>query len=148
VPLPPDVEATGPADVMLTLPRFRPRVPVVPPQRQKREGDPALAIWTYLCNRDASLSEAARVKCPTDFGLFNFGLLDPLNRTGDVGALFGADTTTMSMDEVAKKKGWVKPKGGMPANGARAKSSEFGLPGDDPFAILPEKKSKVWGGAP
>lgn len=147
-PPPPDVETFGPKDVITTLPRFRPRVPAEVPQRTRREGNPALAIWTYLCNRDFSLSEATRVRCPTDLGGFDFSLLDPLNRRGDVGALFGTDTTTMSLDEVAKKKGWLKPRGGMPDNGARAKGSELGLPGHDPFAILPEKKSKVWGGGP
>lgn len=147
-PPPPEVERLGPTDVKLTLPRFRPRVPLVVPQAQRRMGDPALAIWSYLCNRDYSLSEATRVFCPTDDGGFDLGLLDPLNRRGDVGALFGPDTTTMSLDEVAKKKGWRKPKSGWQGNGARAKGNDLGLPGHDPFEILPEKRSKVWGGAP
>lgn len=148
LPPPPDVETFGPVEVITTLPRFRPRVPAETPQRMRREGDPALAIWTYLCNRDIDLSEAAQVGCPTDFGNVNLGVLDPLNRTGDVGALFGADTTTMSMDEAAKKKGWVKPNGDWQGNGARAKGSDLGLPGHDPFAILPEKRSQIWGGKP
>jgi hypothetical protein len=76
------------------------------------------------------------VGCPSDFGKVDMSVLDPLNRTGDVGALFGADTTTMSLDEVAGKRGWVKPKSPMPADGARAKNSGIG-PGHDPFAILP-----------
>jgi hypothetical protein len=122
-----------------TLPRFRPRVPAAVPQRMRREGDPALAIWTYLCNRDFNLSEATRIRCPTDFGSFDFGLLDPLNRRGDVGALFGPDTTTMSLDEVAKKKGWLKPNAPLEGAGARAKDSGVG-PGHDPFAILPGHK--------
>jgi hypothetical protein len=136
LPPPPDVETLGPKDVVTTLPRFRPRVPAEVPQRVRREGDPALAIWTYLCNRDYALSEATRVRCPTDLGGFDFGLLDPLNRRGDVGALFGPDTTTMSLDEVAKKKGWLKPKAPLEGAGARAKDSGVG-PGHDPFAILP-----------
>lgn len=138
-PPPPDVEAFGPVDVIATLPRFRPRAPALVPQRQKREGDPALAIWTYLCNRDGELSTAARVGCPTDFSLVDMGLFDPLNRTGDVGALFGADTATMSLDEAAKKKGWLKPKPGWAADGARAKDSSVG-PGHDPFVFLPGYK--------
>jgi hypothetical protein len=135
-PPPPDVEAFGPKDVVTALPRFRPRVPAETPQRMRREGDPALAIWTYLCNRDFALSEATKIHCPTELGNFDFGLLDPLNRRGDVGALFGADTTTMSLDEVAKKKGWLKPKAPFEGAGARAKDSGVG-PGHDPFAILP-----------
>lgn len=138
-PPPPDVEIFGPKDVVTTLPRFRPRVPAEAPQRTRREGDPALAIWTYLCNRDFNLSDATRIHCPTDFGSFDFGLLDPLNRRGDVGALFGPDTTTMSLDEVAKKKGWLKPKTPLEGAGARAKDSGVG-PGHDPFAILPGHK--------
>lgn len=138
-PPPPDVETLGPVDAIATLPRFRPRAPAIVPQRQKREGDPALAIWTYLCNRDQDLGTAVRVSCPPDFGLVDMGLFDPLNRTGDVGALFGADTATMSLDEVAKKKGWVKPKSGWAGEGARAKDSGVG-PGHDPFAFLPGYK--------
>jgi hypothetical protein len=147
MPPPPDVEKLGSVDAIQTLPRFRPRVPAVVPQRQRMMGDPALAIWTYLCNRDTSLTEATNVFCPTDFSI-DLGLNDPLNRRGDVGALFGPDTTTMSLDEAAAKKGWAKPKSGWQGNGARAKGSDLGLPGHDPFAILPEKKSKIWGGQP
>lgn len=135
-PPPPDVETIGPVDVMLAVPRFRPRVPAVVPQRQQREGDPALAVWSYLCNRDYSLSQATRVGCPPDLSGFDFSLLDPLNRSGDIGALLGTDTTTMSLDEAATKRGWVKPKSPLQADGARAKDSGVG-PGHDPFAILP-----------
>jgi hypothetical protein len=138
-PPPPDVETFGPVDAIATLPRFRPRAPALVPQRQKREGDPALAIWTYLCNRDLELSTATRVGCPSDFGLVDMSLFDPLNRTGDVGALFGSDTATMSLDEVAKKNGWVKPKPGWAGDGARAKDGGVG-PGHDPFAFLPGYK--------
>lgn len=137
-PPPPAVETYGPVDVTVKLPRFRPRQPAAVPERQKREGDPALAIWSYLCNRDISLSEATRVGCPTDFGNVDLSVLDPLNRTGDVGALFGADTATMSLEEAAAKRRWLRPKAGWQGNGARAKGNDLGLPGHDPFAILPQ----------
>ena len=106
--------------------------------RERRQGDPALAIWKYLCNRDSSLSEAVQVSCPFQFGDVDLGLLDPLNRQGDVGAMFGADTATMTLDEVGKAKGWKRPKRAWSGDGARAKSDDLGLPGHDPFAILPE----------
>ena len=113
VPPPPEVETLGSTDAVATLPRFRPRLGV--PALQRREGDPALAVWTYLCNRDGSLSEAVRRDCPEfQFGDVMLGMRDPLNRSGDVGALFGADTTTMSLEEAAVARGWIKmppPKG-------------------------------------
>jgi hypothetical protein len=62
--------------------------------------------------------------------------LDPLNRRGDVGALMGPDKATMSLDEIGRKKGWFKRKHPWPAEGARAKGDELGLPGHDPFVIL------------
>ena len=136
VPPPPDVEKLGPLDVVTKQPRFRPRMP--PMVRERRPGDPALAIWKYLCNRDSSLSEAAQVSCPFQFGDADLGLLDPLNRRGDVGAMFGADTTTMTLDEVGKAKGWARRKSPWQADGARAKGDDLGLPGHDPFAILPK----------
>ena len=138
-PPPPDVEKFGPVDIITSQPRFRPREAAVVPERQKREGDPALAVWKHLCNDDISLSLATRRECPPNFGNVDMGALDPLNRTGDVGALFGADTTSMSLDEVAKKKGWLKPKAPLEGAGARAKDSGVG-PGHDPFAILPGHK--------
>jgi hypothetical protein len=108
VPPPPNVTKLGPTDVIVTMqPRFRPRMPAVAPQR--RYGDPALAIWSYLCNRDFSLSQATEVSCPPPgFGNVDLGVLDPLNRTGDVGALMGPDTATMSLDEAGVARGWVK----------------------------------------
>jgi len=107
VPPPPSVTKLGPTDIITALPRFRPRVSAVSPQR--RQGDPALAIWTYLCNRDLTLSAATQRACPDDFGAVSLGVLDPLNRAGDVGALFGADTATMSLEEAAVARGWIKP---------------------------------------
>lgn len=148
VPPPPDVEALGPADVVMPPPRFRPRIPKqAPATSQRRMGDPALAIWKYLCNRDQALSDATRRACPSfDLGAVDLGR-DPLNRGGDVGALLGPDTTTMSLDEIGRKKRWFKPKSPWPAEGARAKPDELGLPGHNPFDILPKEKSRVWGGS-
>jgi hypothetical protein len=136
VPPPPDVEKLGPADAVTTLPRFRPRLGL--PARQRREGDPALAVWKYLCNRDSSVGEAVRRDCPEfHFGDVMLGMRDPLNRSGDIGALLGADTTTMSLEEAGQVKGWIRPKIPWPTDGARAKADSLGLPGRDPFAILP-----------
>ncbi len=107
VPPPPNVSKLGPTDVITALPRFRPRTPVAPPQR--RQGDPALAIWSYLCNRDFSLSTATQRACPQfNFSDLTLGVLDPLNRAGDIGALFSPDTATMSLDEAAVARGWIK----------------------------------------
>jgi hypothetical protein len=107
-PPPPDVTRIGPIDVITKKPRFRPRLPTM--VRERVWGDPALAIWKYLCNRDYALSDATQVGCPS-FSLGSIGLdvLDPVNRRGDVGALLGADTTTMSLDEAALARGWIKP---------------------------------------
>lgn len=113
VPPPPDVETFGAVDAIATLPRFRPRLGAMALQR--REGDPALAVWTYLCNRDGSLSEAVRRECPEfRFGDAALGMNDPLNRSGDIGALLGSDTATMTLEEAAVSRGWIKmppPKG-------------------------------------
>ena len=137
MPPPPDLERLGPVDVVVTTqPRFRPRAPAM--VRQRHEGDPALAIWKYLCNRDGSLSAVVQVSCPFQFGDVDLGLLDPLNRRGDVGALFGADTATMSLEEVGKAKRWIKRKMPWSADGARAKGDDLGLPGHNPFAVLPK----------
>jgi hypothetical protein len=46
----------------------------------------------------------------------------------------------MSLEEAGRAKGWVKPKTPWPAEGARAKGNDLGLPGHDPFAILPKSK--------
>jgi len=138
-PPPPEVEALGAANVVLPLPRFRPRIPKsVPGREQRRFGDPALAIWKYLCNRDMALSEATRRACPTfSLGDANLGMRDPLNSGDDIGALLGPDTATMSLQEAGRKKGWFKPKSPWPKDGARAQGDDLGLPGHDPFAILP-----------
>jgi hypothetical protein len=108
VPPPPDVTQIGPIDVITKRPRFRPRLPTM--VRERVWGDPALAIWKYLCNRDYALSDATQVGCPAfSLGSIGLDLLDPVKRSGDVGALFGPDTATMSLDEAALARGWIKP---------------------------------------
>jgi hypothetical protein len=108
------------------------------PELTQRAGDPALAVWRYLCNRDPALGDAVRQACPEDFGRVDLSVRDPLNRQGDAGVMLGNDTATMSLDEAGRKKGWVRPGAPWQGNGARAKGNELGLPGDDPFAILPK----------
>lgn len=115
VPPPPDVSELGDVDAVTALPRFRPRSPAtISVARHRQYGDPALAIWKHLCNRDQTLSVATARDCPPNFGQVDLGAFDPLNRTGDVGALFGAGTATMSLEEAAVARGWIKmppPKG-------------------------------------
>lgn len=107
LPPPPDVSQPGPIDLETERPRFRPRVPMI--SHQTRIGDPALAVWTYLCNRDGSLAPLIKVACPNPPKAdVNLGLLDPLKRQGDFGILFGADTKTMSLDEAGVARGWLK----------------------------------------
>ncbi len=139
-PPPPDVEVFGAIDAPVMIPRFRPRMPLgLSPERRQRTGDPALAVWKYLCNRDHSLGEAVRRDCPeSDFSAVDLSVRDPLNRQGDSGVILGNDTATMSLEEVGRKKRWIKPGSEWQANGARAKPNELGLPGEDPFAILPK----------
>jgi hypothetical protein len=108
-PPPPDIVQIGPVDIETQRPRFRPRVPTV--SRQIQEGDPALAVWTYLCNRDRLLSPTVKVACPDPpKGDVSLGLLDPVNRRGDVGIMFGRSTKTMTLDEAGVARGWTKPK--------------------------------------
>jgi hypothetical protein len=107
-PPPPDVVQIGPIDIETQRPRFRPRVPVI--SRQIQEGDPALAVWRYLCNRDYALSAVVKVACPQPPADVNLGLLAPLNRRGDTGIMFGPSTKTMSLDEAGVARGWTKPK--------------------------------------
>ena len=37
-------------------------------------------------------------------------ILEPLNRRGDSGAMLGADTVTMSLEEAGVAKGWIRPR--------------------------------------
>jgi hypothetical protein len=109
-PPPPDVEVFGETDAPVMIPRFRPRQPLgVTPELRQRYGDPALAVWRYLCNRDPALGDAVRQACPDDFGTVDLGLRDPLNRQGDAGVMIGNDTATMSLDEAGVARGWIKP---------------------------------------
>jgi len=145
-PPPPEAERIGPSDVAIALPRFRPRMPAAVPTRQQRQGDPALAIWSYLCNRDAALSEAVRRGCPSfDFGAVGLSLLGPLNRTGDIGALFGADTTTMSLDEAAVARGWIKPPPPKGQTGLAARTDKSHPDPNERFGPLPWDESGTKG---
>lgn len=139
-PPPPDVEVFGAVDAPTMIPHFRPRVPLgLSLERQKRAGDPALAVWKYLCNRDHAIGDAVRRDCPdSDFSAVDLSVRDPLNRQGDSGVILGNETSTMSLEEAGRKKRWIKPGSEWQANGARAKPNELGLPGEDPFAILPK----------
>jgi len=137
VPPPPDVEATAARDVALALPRFRPRIPKGGATRTRRFGDPALAVWSYLCTRDLSLSEATERECPY-FGFGQIAGQDPLNRSGDIGALLTSDMATMTLEEAGRAKRWLRPKAALPSDGARSQGSPLGLPGHDPFDFLPK----------
>lgn len=139
-PPPPDVRELGPVDAVVAVPRFRPRMPAqLSSTRQRRYGDPALAIWKYLCNRDGRLSEATRSVCPElEMGEVGIGLFDPLNRTGDIGALLGPDTATMSLEEAGAARGWLKapPAKGQSGLAARTDKSDTG-PAADRLGPLP-----------
>ena len=114
-PPPPDVRADAHAeDFEVVAPRFRPREPMgLTPEARQRFGDPALAVWKYLCNRDAAIGDAAQKDCPAfALGGIDPSFRDPLNRQGDVGAMFGAETATMSLEEAGRHKGWVRRNGG------------------------------------
>jgi hypothetical protein len=109
-PPPPRVEAPGADDAPLMMPRFRPRDPLgLRPEYKQKHGSPALAVWRYLCNRDHTLSEAAKRACPDDFGTVDLGMRDPLNRQGDAGVMLGNDTATMSLEDAGVARGWIKP---------------------------------------
>ncbi|MEQ1868022.1 MAG: DUF1592 domain-containing protein, partial [Micropepsaceae bacterium] len=110
-PPPPDVEALAPVDAPVLIPRFRPREPRgLNPEQQSRHGDPALAVWKYLCNRDLSLGDTVRRDCPAfDFGGLDMNVRDPLNRRGDAGVMLGNGTATMSLEEAGVARGWIRP---------------------------------------
>ena len=109
-PPPPVVEAFGPTDAPLAVPRFRPREPRgLSTERRQRYGDPALAVWKYLCNRDHALGDAVQRDCPAfDLGAIDMNVRDPLNRQGDAGVMLGNSTSTMSLDEAGVALGWKK----------------------------------------
>ncbi len=142
-PPPPDVEAFGDTDAPVMLPRFRPRQPLgVTPERRQRYGDPALAVWKYLCNRDLTLSDAAQRECPEfDLGNVDLSVRDPLNRQGDAGIMLGNGTATMSLDEAGVARGWMKrppPKG---QSGLASTTDQVGQPeGPELFKDLPSLK--------
>ena len=147
-PPPPDVEALGPVDAPVVVPRFRPREPLgVNPERRQRTGDPALAVWKYLCNRDLSLSDAVRRECPA----FNFGSVDldvraPLNRQGDSGVMIGNDTATMSLEEVGVARGWIKRPPPRGQSGLASTTDQVNQPdGPELYKDLPSLKHPIEG---
>ena len=110
VPPPPDLSQAGVGAHLVQLPRFRPRQ-INAIRWGYGTGDPALAIWRYLCNRDISLSDATDTACPSaSFNDVDMAILEPLNRRGDSGAMLGADTVTMSLEEAGVAKGWIRPR--------------------------------------
>jgi len=142
-PPPPTGEALGPTDAPIIAPRFRPREPSgLTMERRQRYGDPALAVWKYLCNRDLALSEAARRDCPAPgFGNVDLGVRDPLNRRGDAGVMLGNDTATMSLEEAGAARGWTKPPPQRGQSGLAGKTDQVDQPGGPSiFEDLPSLK--------
>ncbi len=142
-PPPPEVRALGPTEAITTMPLFRPRTPLgLTSEQQERYGDPRLAIWKYLCNRDESLSEAVRIGCPApNFGAVDMGSLAPLNRQGDAGVLLGADAKTMTLDEAAIARGWMKKPPQAGQSGLSGKTDRVDQPdGPELFKSLPTLK--------
>jgi hypothetical protein len=148
VPPPPSGEALGTTEALTIAPRFRPREPLgLAPERRQRYGDPALAVWKYLCNRDNALSEAARRDCPAPgFGNVDLGLRDPLNRRGDAGVMLGNDTATMSLDEAGAAKGWIKRPPPRGQSGLAGTTDQVNQPaGPSIFEDLPSLKPPTEG---
>jgi hypothetical protein len=148
-PPPPDVRTLSPTDaVALMVPRFRPREPLgVNPEARQRFGDPALAVWRYLCNRDSALSDAAQRDCPdAGFGSVDMGVRDPLNRQGDAGIMLGADTSTMSLEEAGVARGWTKKRPPTGQGAMADKTDQINQPrGPELFEDLPSLKGPTEG---
>lgn len=142
-PPPPEVRELGASDAITTLPLFRPRVPLgLSVDDQQRYGDPALAVWKYLCNRDESLGPAVRRDCPAPtFGSIDGDIRAPLNRQGDAGVMLGADTRTMSLEEAGVARGWVKKPPPRDQSGLAGKTDTVNQPeGPEIFEDLPSLK--------
>ena len=145
-PPPPEVRVLGPADAITTMPLFRPREPLgLSVDEQQRFGDPALAIWKYLCNRDDTLGPAVQRDCPSPtFGAVDMDGHAGLNRQGDSGVMLGADTRTMSLEEAGVARGWIKrpPKKGQ--SGLADKTDTVNQPaGPEIFKDLPSLKPET-----
>ena len=139
-PPPPEVRELGPTDAITTMPLFRPRVPLgLSVDDQQRYGDPALAIWKYLCNRDEALAPAVRRNCPMPtFGSIDMDGRAPLNRQGDAGVMLGADTSTMSLEEAGVARGWVKKPPPRGQSGLAGKTDTVNQPDElDIYKSLP-----------
>jgi hypothetical protein len=147
-PPPPDVSsALADIDAPMMVPRFRPREPLgMNPERRERFGDPALAIWKHLCNRDTALSEAAQRACPPLGYSADMSVRDPLNRQGDAGVMLGAETATMSLEEAGVKRGWIRPPAQRGQSGLAAKTDQVNQPaGPELFETLPTLKGPTEG---
>jgi hypothetical protein len=146
-PRPPDVETFGTTDSPVILPRFRPREPLgLTPEIRQRRGDPALAVWRYLCNRDPALGEAAQRACPEDLRQVDVGVRDPLNRQGDAGVMIGNGTATMSLEEAGVKRGWIKPRPPRGQSGLAGTTDRVDKPKDhELYEDLPSLKHPIEG---
>ncbi len=146
-PPPPDVDRFGANDTAsLMVPRFRPRVPLGINPEAQRTGNPALAVWRYLCNRDMALSEAAQRDCPEGFSSVDMGVRDPLNRQGDAGIMLGAETATMSLEEAGVARGWIKKRPRKGQGALAEKTDQIDQPrGPELFEDLPSLKGPTEG---
>ena len=146
-PPPPPLDAAGANDAPMMMPRFRPREPLgLTPEVRERFGNPALAVWRYLCNRDPALGAAAQRACPEGFGTVDLGVRDPLNRQGDAGVMLGNDTATMSLEEAGVARGWIKPPPQRGQSGLAGKTDQVDQPaGASIFKDLPTLKAPTEG---
>ena len=142
-PPPPEVRALGPTEAITTMPLFRPRVPLgMSVDQQQRYGDPALAIWKYLCNRDDTLAPAVRRDCPAPtFGSIDEDMRAPLSRQGDAGVMLGAETRSMSLEEAGVARGWTKKPPPRGQSGLANKTDTVNQPeGPEIYKSLPSLK--------
>mgnify|MGYP001021390272 CR=1 FL=1 len=145
-PPPPLVRELGPTDAIMTMPLFRPRVPLgLSVDQVQRFGDPALAVWKYLCNRDDTLAPAVRRNCPAPaFGSVDMDGRAPLNRQGDSGVMLGAETRTMSLQEAGVARGWIKKPPARGQSGLAGKTDTVNQPdGPEIYKSLPSLKHEA-----
>lgn len=69
-PMPPSVEEIIPIEPIAVAPKVRVR----PAAGTGPKGDPAKAVWAYLCNRDSAVGEIVDRACP------QFTLIEPAQR--------------------------------------------------------------------
>lgn len=147
-PPPPDVETFASEDAPVLVPRFRPREPRgLNPEAQRRHGDPALAVWKYLCNRDRTLGDTVKRECPEfEFGGLDMNVRDPLTRRGDAGVMVGNGTATMSLEEAAVARGWIKAPPPRGQSGLASTTDQVNKPKDhELYEDLPSLKHATEG---